>query len=218
MNGLNTTIQKTPPSFSQSNQEDQNDTGGDYLTPYTAGLFHLTDKSDLMHYASKFDLLPPAIKKILFDFSTAEFIEEKVGVKFNLDKTQKKEIAHLIREVLLGNIFIGDFTKCLQTNINIDGGRAKDIASMIVGNLFPPALESIKAAQRTKFPDRVTAMREEAKSPSPINKPPAIGGDHPTEEQQFKVLNLGPQEITGSQKSLDEELEKVANVIDLRNK
>ena len=139
--------------------EDTNYTGGDYFTPYRAGIVEFRDKNDFINYNTKFNFISVPVRKVIFDFSTAEFIEEKLGTKFGLDEIQKKEIANLIREVLLGNIFIGDFTKSIQEKLNLDEGKSKDIASMIVGELLSPALESVKAVQRAKFPERISQMK-----------------------------------------------------------
>ena len=107
---------------------DSNFTGGDYLTPYSAGIRGMTEKDALINYDSKFNFISAPVRKLIFDFSTAEFIEERIGIKFDLSRIQKKEIANLIREVLLGNVFIGDFDKSIQTKLNVDDRRAKDIA------------------------------------------------------------------------------------------
>lgn len=50
-------------------------------------------------------------------------------------------------------------------------------------------------------------------------KPPVLSEAHPTQGRQFKIPDLGQpvSPTTDAQKSLEAELEKVANVIDLRN-
>ena len=146
----------------QTNQSpsDQKDTDGDYFTPYTAGVFHLTNKNDLITYDSKFDFLSPSVERILFDFSTAEFIEENLGTRFNLAKEQKKEMANIIRDVLLGNIFIGDLVKAVQLKITVDQPKASEVVSSIVSELFPSIVESIKRIQRTKFPEKIMELQK----------------------------------------------------------
>ncbi len=230
---------------------DQKDTGGDYFTPYTVGIFHLTNKNDLAAYDSKFDFLSPSVEKILFDFSTAEFIEESLGTKFNLSRIQKKDTANLIREILLGELFIGDFIKLLMSRLNLEEPKAKEVASEITAKLFPSALESIKRTQRVRFASKIQELvksRQEEPSQNtpqqpqsyrlPLPQTPPITpapSTTPTPQQTRPPLQMPPRpkiqplktEVepqkedrpqTDAQKSLEEELEKVASVIDLRSK
>lgn len=136
------------------------DVAGDYFSPFIAGLYKLGNLNDITSYSAKLDFLSPPVEKIIFDHSTAEFVEERVGTKFSLSRDQKEGITNLIREILLGEIFIGDFIKTTQTRLNIDEQKAKDIVSMIVAELFPPAVESIKRVQRLKFPAKVQELAQ----------------------------------------------------------
>lgn len=242
-----------------------------YFTPYSVGLHKLTHVNDIKLYMDKFQYLSEPAQKLMFDFSTAEFIEEKLGPAFDMDAYQKVEVTEVVRDIVLGDIFIGDMVKETQRKLEVDENRAKDVASMIVAQLFPPAIESIKRTQRFKFPLKIKelAQGQQGKPTQPIQQPltqptarplvppsvrpealpkievrpqsaplqplpnlnmsdikPQNPNPQPLSRPQFKIPDIG-QPVTkenggaqsqDAQKSLEQELEKVANVIDLRNK
>ncbi len=192
----------------------------DYFTPYSAGFFKLQNKSDLTSYNAKLNFISDSIKKIIFDFSTAEFIEENLGTKFGLSRIQKKEIANLIREILLGEVFIGDFIKSAKERLAVEESRAKEIAMTITAELFPPALEAIKRTQRVKFALRIQEMAKgnQAKSPQPLEAKPQVQVQPMTTPRSDLETRSDLKDSNMAKKSLEEELQKVASVIDLRNK
>jgi hypothetical protein len=175
--------------------QDPKDTGGDYLTPFTAGSFSLTSSTDIQSYSSQFEFISPPVEKIIFEFSTAEFIEERIGVAFNLSREQKKHIANIIRELLLGSLFIGDFISTVKTKLNVDDKKAGDIVSMIVAELFPPAIESIKRIQRIKFPNKIQELAK-SKPAAPAQQgtvpPPSAAAPKP-QVPEIKKETVSPQ-------------------------
>lgn len=198
-------------------------------SPLFAGFDDL-ESENYSKFLGVFETLPPYTKIYISSPETAEVVYS-LGVKFGLSDTEISAVASLVRDTIIGNVFIKDLPKVMSSSLKIDEAKSSQLTNELISQSFGPIIEDIKQIQRTKFPDRVTAMREEAKppvptppafktpiSPQPINKPPPIGENRPPEERRFKVLNLDTQGITGSQKSLDEELKKIANVIDLRNK
>lgn len=164
----------------------ENNTGDVFLTPYLAGLYPLENENDIQNYSSKFEFLSPAVEKIIFNFSTAEFIEEQLGVKFNLSGKQKEEVANIIRGILLGDIFIGDFIKAAQTKLNLDENKAKEITSMIVAELFPPAVESIRKIQRLKFPLKIQELAK-SRQEQPSQQPTGMGEKRYIQEDLNKI-------------------------------
>lgn len=200
-----------------------------------------------------------------------------LGEKYGLQEKQITSFSKLIKDLILGKIFIKDLPVNLSSNLRIDEMKSSQLINDLVSQSFGPIIEDIKLIQRTKFPDRVMTMRETIKPPNlPAQKPPILQemrpplsrpplnqqqirpvmpqrpsymsppttrppiSPQPQNRPQFRVPNLSPfdsaqskpldtaqgksldsalnrqQGSTDIQKSLDDELEKVANVIDLR--
>jgi len=131
---------------------------GFYHTPYSVGLIGLNHPNDVEAYMSKFKFLSPQVGQIVFDYSTAEFVDEKLGQAFGLTVDQKLNITRTIRDILLGDTFIGDMTQTVKITLGLDETKANDLVSMIAGELFPPAIESIKLVQRLKFPFKIQEL------------------------------------------------------------
>lgn len=129
-----------------------------YETPYVAGLNDIgEDVPSLDKFMLKISQLPLGAKKVFHDFSTAEFIEEKLSLAFNFSTNQKNKITRIVRDILLAQIFIGDMPKEISSRLNVNLETANNIASMILSELFAPAIEDIKKEQTAAFPNRLTS-------------------------------------------------------------
>jgi hypothetical protein len=112
--------------------------------------------------------------------------------QYNFSLMQGSEIARVLRDTILSNIFIGDMPLEISKRLNIDLGVATGIANQIVSQIFAPALDDIKKLQAVKFPGRVGQPQQtQQPTPQPLSVP-----------RQFQGANL-PE--TGG------------NIIDLRN-
>jgi hypothetical protein len=138
---------------------------GEYATPYNVGIKNLT-QSQLSAYISRSQELPPAIKDILADFSSAEFVEEKVGPKFSLTPEQKKGFTEIVRDILIGDMYMGDMIQEIHERIGLDQSLARNLANDTVNQLFAPALDDIKKIQSERFGNRV------GQNPPPVAAPP----------------------------------------------
>lgn len=107
-------------------------------------------------YLDKVSALPKSIKSILIGFGSAEFIEEKIVPKFNLNTTQKLNLGGIIRDILILDLFLGDLVTEISSELEIDQQKAKEIANDIVSQLFSPAIEEIKVLQKQKFANRLS--------------------------------------------------------------
>ena len=82
------------------------------------------------------------------------------------------ELTRIVRDVLLGDLFIGDTSATISQKLNMDPQTAQQIRDKIVKELFAPAIEDIKKIQREKFPDRVAQRNTSTMLQPP--KPPEI--------------------------------------------
>lgn len=129
---------------------DQNKTG-DYRTPYNIDIDAL-GAGDFDSYLRSISGLPRILNNILFDFSTAEFIEENLGPNFQLSPDQKKEVIRIIRDLILSKFYLGDLINRFQEKLGMDQQKSRDMINYIFSGLFPKeALEELKKIQVAKF-------------------------------------------------------------------
>ncbi len=133
----------------------KNSDNSTYATPFSVDLFSSDEQGFFEKYTRKVFSLPTSIKDILMDTSTTDFIEEHLGSVFGLNLEQKTWVTRVIRDVLLGDLFIGDMITAIAQKLNIDSQVAQQIMGKIINELFATAIEDIKKIQREKFPDRV---------------------------------------------------------------
>lgn len=157
-----------------------------------------------------------SLKNYLTSSDTTELIFS-LGKEAGCDDGQISEIGVLIRGVLTGKIFIKDFPTTISSNLGIDDIKAGELANKLISKSFGPIIEDVKRIQRSKFPEKIMQLQKEGR-PTGLNqtKPPIQASPMPDPRQppQTPATEVKPLE---AQKSLEEELEKVASVIDLRN-
>lgn len=159
----------------------------------------------------KFKNLSDNIKNIVFDFSTAEFIQDSLAPTFNLSAEQGKEITRIIRDVLLCYVFIIDMNKEIQNRLNVNPDTANQMASLIISKLFISAIDDIKKEQAAAFPDRIkTGQQTVSESVRPtVNPRGGLPGMPATPDQTPKNTFSNPAASLNMDKN---------NVLDLRNK
>jgi len=122
------------------------------LPPYAASLSVLGNNVQAIEeYMTKSSRLPPSIQKILHDFSTAEYIEEKLGPAFGLSAEQKSRLVLIVGSILMAETFIGNIVEEISGGLGLDQNRADQISSAIISELLPPAMEDIKRMHKEKF-------------------------------------------------------------------
>ena len=131
------------------------DNSSSYLTPYLQGLFDIKQKERAVEYLTRVKSLPAPVQSILKNFSTAQWIEDKLGGDFVLSPGQKVGIRRIICVTLLGDLYMGDIAAVLQNEYQVDPHMAQEIYQRIVYQLFTPAVEDIKKIQREKFATRL---------------------------------------------------------------
>jgi hypothetical protein len=101
-------------------------------------------------FQDKIDKIPPSLYDLLVDDKTSMFIEALTQKYVQLN-TQGAEIARIIRDVILADIYIGDMPAQFSSKLGVDQNTALEIARIIVSQLFAPVIEDIKKLQFQKF-------------------------------------------------------------------
>lgn len=199
-------------------------------SPFFAG-FEDYESPEYNKFLNDFATLPP-YSKVYFSSPETAVVIFSLGVKFDLDEMKISQIASLVRDVVIGNIFIKDLPSLISTKLNVDEQKGKEIANTIVVESFKTISGDIQRIQRAKFPERIAQMKATqtaqpgSRTSEPLREEFARG-------KQSEVSLPGkpsqqPSQITRPQtppppqrpvvpKPLEEELEKVASIIDLRN-
>lgn len=126
-------------------------------------------------FYAKVRITPGPVLDILFGTDTPTKIE-KICSNHGLDPEQSAKLSRLIREVLIGDVFVGDMPLKISQNLGLEPALAKQLSNSIIANLFAPALDDIKSIQRQKFPGRVAGPPTTA-SPVPGEDLPETGGN-----------------------------------------
>lgn len=126
-----------------------------YSTPFNVDFFLSKSRGYFAEHIRRALSLPESIQGILIDYSTAEFIEDKLGQNFGFSPEQKAEFTRILRDILLTDIFWGDFPSLISSKLGVDANTANQIVKMLTDELLAPVIEDIKAMQRTKFADRI---------------------------------------------------------------
>ena len=166
-----------------------------YLTPYVSGTVDLGKNiGEVGRFIAKTLKLPASVQNIFRNFSTAEFIEEKLGPAFSLNADQKTEITRILRNILLADLFWGEFAKTVSDRLQVDTNTANQIVKIITEQLLTPALDDIKTMQKNKFGDRIAQAKENQTQPPPAPPVPPrrpAGFIRPGETvQQGNVVDL----------------------------
>ncbi len=144
---------------------------------------------DWERFQDKIDELSENLYNLLVDEKTADFVGS-LARRYAQLNVQGPDIARIIRDVVLADVYIGDMPTQISSKLGIDQNMATEIARAIVSQLFAPVIDDIKKLQLQKF----------GKLPS---------SSTPQQAQQTRP----PQHIPG------EELpETGGNIIDLRSK
>lgn len=154
--------------------------------------------SDWERLQNKIDKIPPNLANLLTNNKTSAFIESLTQKHIQLS-VQGSDVARLIRDVVIGDVFIGDMPKEISSRLGVDQAFAREIANQIVSQLFTPVLEDIKKVQNERYPGRLPA-----KPATPLEPAATKGG--------LPLTGQAPQHYQGEKLP-----ESGGNIIDLRN-
>jgi hypothetical protein len=124
------------------------------------------------------DGMPSTIKQLIIDSSTVDFLIS-LSETYDLSDEQSTKLTILIRDILMGKVFIGSMTERIQTSIGLDPQTAKQARDQIIRDLFAPAIEDIKIIQQKNFANKSAAEPAAAPEPPvPQKLLPAINPDN----------------------------------------
>ena len=95
--------------------------------------------------------LPEKLQDFIFDTMPADFIKDQISVPFGLNENQSKEIAKMVMELILTDIYLGNVVDEVKNRLGIDDQKARTIAGLLVTELFAPILEDLKKMHIEKF-------------------------------------------------------------------
>ncbi len=105
-------------------------------------------------FTNKLHLLSKSILSIILDINTQDLLKI-LSEDDSLSNAQSADLTRIVRDILLGDIYIGDMPSLIQLKLQISLHQAQEISSRIVSELFKPAIDDIKKMQLTKFKDRI---------------------------------------------------------------
>ena len=147
----------------------------DIYNPFRVDTLEMQKSGGLWErFVKQVDSVPSPIKDILFNIGTMELLI-RIAENFNLSRNQSRELSRIIRDVLLGNAYVGNMLQDITNRLALDSGAAKAIANEIVSELFSPAIEDIK---------KIQIGRKE------IGTPPSAAGVSYREVQGSNVVDL----------------------------
>lgn len=161
------------------------------FSPFFAGSEEMSDLT-WERLQEKIDRIPTSLNNFLVDNKTSALIETLTQKYIQLS-VQGPDVARLIRDVVIGDIFIGDMPKEISNRLGVDSTLAREVANQIVSQLFTPVLDDIKKVQNERYPGRLPAK-------------PTL---------QVTVPQIKPAETHYQGEELPE---SGGNIIDLRNK
>ncbi len=111
-------------------------------------------------FQDKIDVISEVLFALLVAEETSEFIK-LLTQKYVQLSVQGPDMARLIRDIVIGDVFIGDMPQEISRRLGIDPTTAREIANQVVSQLFTQVLEDIKKVQAAKFPGRLPAKPQE---------------------------------------------------------
>lgn len=108
---------------------------------------------------TKIDKIPQTLADFLVDIKVSEFIDA-LAQKYIQLSVQGPDMARLIRDVVIRDIFIGDIPKEISDRLGVDQTLAREIANLIISQLFTPIIEDIKKVQNERYPGRLPAQSQ----------------------------------------------------------
>ncbi len=105
-------------------------------TPADIGYSRLSDNRAGTEYFQRYDALPAEIRKVLSDQTTSDFINDNLGVQFQISSEQKVEFAKILQELLFIEISIRDFSNNVQDRLGVSVDIAESIIKYTANNLL----------------------------------------------------------------------------------
>ena len=184
----------------------------EHSTPYDIDIDSM-EEQQLGAYTQKVAALGEKTRNIMFVSATPDLIERGFA-DINLSRDQKDNLTRIIRDICLGDLYIGNIVLETQKRLSVQPPQAQLIAANVVSHLLMPALEDIKKMESERF----TTSTQTSTSPSPSSGPTTpLTAAPPTPPAPVASKPVAHTTFAPAQEyELDDEY--VPPVIDLRNK
>lgn len=133
----------------------------------------------------RYKFLPPSIME-LFEFGTVEYVVEQTGKEFGLNEEKKAALLMEIELILFFFLTRKGFVERLRESLEIDQGRATQIAAKIENDLFSIVDAALDVAEAEFESDKgeglvtETPLNPETPIPPSTQPQPAIVPPEPT--------------------------------------
>jgi hypothetical protein len=128
-------------------------------SPYFA-LFGVSDPKQRDLFLEQFGKLPPSIQDFLLSPEVAQGIAQ-VSTQFGLSLDQAEVVARIMREVTVGNLFIGDAPGVFSQKLNCSPQVGTDLTRALVQSVLLPIANDIKKL-RGETPSQPTSPDQPA--------------------------------------------------------
>lgn len=123
-------------------------------------------------FFEQFQSLPEILKNILLDLKT-QIILRNIQAQFQLQGNQVINLSRLIRQIVITQIYLGNFVQEIKNKLEVDSVESREIANYILLNLFSKeAIEELKKLHIAKFGPASPGLGGQIKSDSAQVKPP----------------------------------------------
>ncbi|TSC91373.1 MAG: hypothetical protein CEN90_502 [Parcubacteria group bacterium Licking1014_17] len=134
------------------------------FTPYFAGKM---DQIAMEFFESKLAKIPVTIKDLIIDMPVAEFICGLIASN-KISSEQGVKFAIIIRDILIGDEYIGNMVNMVKTKLGTDDNLARELVNNLIAEVLTPALEDIKKVQ-----SQIARRGPAPYRPAVITQPPA---------------------------------------------
>lgn len=129
--------------------------------PYDAYLDKIgNDRFRYNQLHDKLKKLTMNFQDFIFDTIPGNFIKDRLSIPYGLNESQSKELAIIVLELILADIYLGNITNEIQNRLAVDSMKTKTIAGLIVAELFRPILEELKKKHIEKFAKNMPPQRQ----------------------------------------------------------
>ncbi|MEX1064078.1 MAG: hypothetical protein WD898_03660 [Candidatus Paceibacterota bacterium] len=114
--------------------------------------FFAENEDEQERFYSIVKTLPDLVLDVLFGLDTPKILEG-IARNFGLQPEQSAILSRLVRKVLIGDFYIGDFPSKISSGLDVDQDKAREIAKATASDLFIDAVADIKRIHLQKFPN-----------------------------------------------------------------
>src|SRR3989344_4746860 len=96
------------------------------------------------------------IRTFVFESEMPHQLKDSIAIPFKLDEKKSSELAKLLMEIILGWVYLGDVIKQIGERLQLDQETAKQIAAIVINQIFQPILPQLKQMHIQKFSAQVS--------------------------------------------------------------